>query len=712
MWIQEQILSFRHATPANSMNYYSFGTILLLTTALCANEAHAVEEEKASPFFSSSARKEIKGNNTYAVSFNNILITDYIRGFVSKVANKNFIFNEDELNFNISFVSPQGTSVDNIMASLAQLLRIRGFSMVEQGNNIIIYKGDDGPFSSQVITDEQDELPSLSEASVITRVFRLINSKVENVEKIVRPMLSANAVVAISPESKHLIVTDYNANIKKLQQLIHDIESSQNYNEQVQVYKSRGTNLDQLVAMASKVIVPGLGERKPRFELDEKNQSIFILGSSTMIQRVLKVFEIVDNTTSGSSQIDNPIALGGEAQLTKSKEIDSGSGFHVYKLQYHRGDKIKEALIGMGQALNTAGFVTQDVINTINTAQWIESSNSLMFAGQPEAINKVKQLLKESDKAPKQVFIEVLVIQTNLNNTFDFGVEWSVAGPKVGGSFGSSGATNLAVKSTASVKGTTFLSENQSGQSDNGQPSARFQGGVVGSILRHKNGVYTTLSAMVKALETDGKTQILINPKLITQDNIPAVLEIAEDFQVNAGQTTTNTATGQTTKADTAVVKAGNVLKITPIIDDDNMVTLEIDFEVSSLKDAEKNYTKAFTHTKTRVHVPNNNFLVLSGQIRDQQRQSNEKIPCLGSIAGIGSLFGSKSRNAAKDSMLVFIRPKVLEDEEALEKETVRQRYIVGKNSYTKEFANTLDATLQFLQVDPRDIPSDSDEEG
>src|SRR5690606_31166026 len=76
---------------------------------------------------------------TILINFNNVSIIEYIR-FISRITNRNFIFDENDLQFNVTIISEEPTTMENVMTALIQELRIHGLYLIEQDNNLIIHK--------------------------------------------------------------------------------------------------------------------------------------------------------------------------------------------------------------------------------------------------------------------------------------------------------------------------------------------------------------------------------------------------------------------------------------------------------------------------------------------------------------------------------------------------------------------------------------------
>ena len=104
----------------------------------------------------------------YTINFENVAMKELLQ-FISKVGNLNLIYNESEVNFNITFVSDKPTSLTNIKSALLQILRINNLQMLEEGNNLIIHKN---IAVKQIPTVVSRENPIKGETpAIMTRVF-------------------------------------------------------------------------------------------------------------------------------------------------------------------------------------------------------------------------------------------------------------------------------------------------------------------------------------------------------------------------------------------------------------------------------------------------------------------------------------------------------------------------------------------------------------
>src|SRR5262249_34481058 len=98
--------------------------------------------------------------------------------------------------------------------------------------------------------------------------------------------------------------------------------------------------------------------------------------------------------------------------------------FFIHKLRYRKGDNIEIALRKIAASLQVMGLANADLVAAINSSQWIESSNALIFTGTAAALEKVRELILEVDVPLRQVFIEMLILNTTISDSLSYSVDW------------------------------------------------------------------------------------------------------------------------------------------------------------------------------------------------------------------------------------------------------------------------------------------------
>jgi general secretion pathway protein D len=200
----------------------------------------------------------------------------------------------------------------------------------------------------------------------------------------------------------------------------------------------------------------------------------------------------------------------------------------------------------------------------------------------------------------------------------------------------------------------------------------------------------TNFAAMLRALSTDGNTNIISTPSVITMDNEEAEIKVAQEVPFLTGQysNTTSGGTGNTVNPFQTIQReeVGTILKITPQITDDNTVLLKISQEVSSLASGSSGAVDLITNKRTittKALAEDGEILVLGGLISDEVLDDEQRVPLLGSIPVLGQLFKSRHAKKTKTNLMVFIRPKVLRDGEQVAIET-NAKYNFMRNEQTR----------------------------
>ena len=354
-------------------------------TTFCASTIYCVDanvkpDESMMPDASRVSQRNSKRPG-YTINFDNVSIKEYLK-FISKIADLNFVFEDNELNFNVTIVSEEPTDLSNILAALVQVLRIHGFSLIDDGVNLVINKGQ---APHQIATVVSDELPYNLDTppAIITRVFRIKNANPQNIASIIEPMLTGSAQIEISQESRHLIITDTTANVDKVSDLLLTLDAPHSPLE-IDAYTTQNNNVDNLVTLASQIITP-LSEGNPIILVPQDNtNTIFIVSTPFLIEKALAILDDLDS---------QPMAF--------KEKVLTGSNILLYKIQYKAPNVIENSIRQISQNLEQQGFAPEGLLETLETAKYIPETHSMLFTGEPQTLKKVNELLSDIDSPGK-----------------------------------------------------------------------------------------------------------------------------------------------------------------------------------------------------------------------------------------------------------------------------------------------------------------------
>jgi type II secretory pathway component GspD/PulD (secretin) len=468
--------------------------------------------------------------------------------------------------------------------------------------------------------------------------------------------------------------------------------------------------------MASGVSNKALFDTITNLKYVPRTCSLIVSGDPDSIAKIDELLRRFDVPTSETGH--HPSAI----------ESIQNTSFLIYKLQYHQGSEILSALKQIATDLTPGTAVgNQNLLSAINSLQWIRVTNSLLASGEAETLSKIRDLVQNLDVPLRQVFIEILVVQTNLLNTQNFGLQWGgkmqflnkfAAGtgnfPLASNNLLNnplSSATNAA--SQAFQTGINAVNASTFPSSGNIPFMSGFDLGVIGDIIMHKGRSFISLGSLVNALQTDSDSTIVMNPKIITQDNRTSTIFVGNNVPFVGSLVTTNSQI-VSSSSNIEYRDIGFNLTLTPTIGNNDIVTLDISNDISAI--VNQNLTIGTTvnnnnvqipiqgietsHTsmQTRVHVPNQHFVILSGMIQDQKARFRSAIPCLGGLPVIGVIFSENDRIDLKQNILIFMRPHIVNTYDEYRAITESQEAVFKENAVLPVLKEEIDAGIDIVK--------------
>ncbi len=265
-------------------------------------------------------------------------------------------------------------------------------------------------------------------------------------------------------------------------------------------------------------------------------------------------------------------------------------------------------------------------------------TNSLLITTKTALRPEVMKILTELDRPVPQVLIKVLIAEVTHNDTDDIGLQLSALDQRLSGN--------------GIVAGTDF-----------GVSSAT--GGLKIGLVEQN------ASATLEALATNNKLDVLSRPYILTSDNQEASMIVGQEVPIITNSQVTSL--GQTINS-VSYQNVGIILDVTPHINPDGMVTLDIAPQVSQLDSGSGVPISSNVNApvfdiraaQSRVGVEDGKTIVIGGLMQDQRTQTVQKIPLLGDIPYLGMLFKRTTNTKVKTELLIFLTPHVAQGPDAL----------------------------------------------
>jgi type IV pilus assembly protein PilQ len=353
------------------------------------------------------------------------------------------------------------------------------------------------------------------------------------------------------------------------------------------------------------------------------------------------------------------LELEQKAQIADLEPLRS----EIFQLNYQKAEAFR-TVFGLDQS-GGAGDRNR-VLSKRGSATIDPRTNQVFVTDIASKIEDVRKLIQKVDIATKQVLVEARLVEANDGFSRNLGAKLGFADMRnirggdagyqlngnqrvaIGGNFTGVGQTTGQVALGSDSYNNTQLVN---------LPAAPINGVNAPTIAfsLFSSAANRFLNLELSALEADGKGKIISSPRVVTEDNVPAVIE--QGVELPYQQATSSGATSITFK------KANLRLEVTPQVTPDGNVVLDVDVS----KDSKGENTAAGfainnQHVKTKVMVENGGTVVLGGIYQQSETDNDSKVPLFGDLPVVGYLFKTTARSTSKTELLVFITPKIVTD--------------------------------------------------
>jgi general secretion pathway protein D len=575
-----------------------------------------------------------------SIDFNDVDIEVFIK-FISELTGKNFIIDR-RVKGNISVISPTKISVDEAYKVFESVLEVHGYATVDAGE---ITKIIPSPYARtmNIETRLKKEADSPSD-KIVTQLIHLKYADPNGVKQLCAPLVSKSSVVLAYAPTNMLIITDVYSNIKRLIRIIDAIDVT-GIGQSISVLPIEYADADEMVKIIDSVFNASAqpskkGKKDVTLVSDKRTNIIIVVASETGTERVRQLVVMLD------------------------KEMPRGSEkIHVYYLENAKAEELASVLqefptkeSGAGAAnkgKKLAPIVSEDVKITADKA-----TNSLIIVAEKNDYDVLKDIIKKLDIRRSMLYIECLIMEINKDKSLNLGTEWQVGGE---GSYDKyNGAWGGGFSGGAMGGDSGYISSALSAATGSASVlPPGFSVGVFGESITVGGIVFPTISAVINTYKKDSDAHILSTPQILTTDNETAKITVGKNVPY-----LTKASSGDTNYSNYEYKDVGITLEITPQINKDRQIRLEITLESTKLESTTNQFqpTTLKRTIDTTVIVNDENTVVIGGLIDKALSSTDYRVPCLGSIPAIGWLFRSLGKGKEEANLYIFLTPHVLED--------------------------------------------------
>jgi len=542
---------------------------------------------------------------------------------VGEVTGRNFLV-DPRVNARVTLLSFSPMSPDAFYEAFLATLQVHGFAAIDSGDVVkIVQEANARALPSGPSNADGDEF--------VTQTVVLRNVGAAQLVPILRPLMPQTAHLAAHQTSNMLILADRAGNVQRMLNIIARMDQAGE--EEIEVMQLENASAGEVVRMLTalnQATAAAGGAPAAQIAADERTNSVLVSGSTTNRLRYRALI----------AHLDSPSETGGDTRVRYLNYADAEELATSLQTQFG----------GAASGGEAGGAAAGSTI-------WADTgTNSLIINAPARVLQDMMAVIDKLDIPRAQVKVDAIIVEVSEDRAGQLGITWALQGAQSNDGIG---ITNFG----STIPGVAQLAA--SSASGTADPSL-LPDGLTFAIGQIRDAG-TSWAALLTALQGDATTNIIATPSIVTLDNEEAEIRVGQEVPFLTGQySNTGNVAGAVNPFQTIQrEEVGTRLAITPQINEGSGVKLTIEQEQSSISAGASGAVDLVTNTRnitTSVFVEDQQILVLGGLIDDQLTESEQRVPFLGRIPGLGWLFRARSTDRVKTNLMVFIRPTILRD--------------------------------------------------
>lgn len=667
--------------------------------------------------------KRTPRNIKVTIDFRQAQLEEVVK-FYSSMMNKNFIIDDTlQASKTITIISPKPVSINQAYQAFLAALEMNGLTIVPYGSFLKIVSSKTAKQVGGEPIGAGERIPN--EARMVTAIIPVENASVDDMQKIIQQFTSPDATIITYGSS--FIITDYGHNLRRVQRLIDRLDKSE-ASDQLYVYKVLHAEATEIQAKLTEIFEVQQANSSARSTARRNtarrntnakaNNGPVDAGGDSSSDTDVEISEIIaDERTNQLIILTNERSFGRIRQMIELLDVPTTAGgqIHVKFLEYANADDLASTLssLASGSTNNRNTRNTRSARPTTtttapggnggSTAQLLQGdvqitsyrpSNSLIIVASPRDYLALERVIGLLDRPRRQVYVEAVIMELNFKDDLNVGLSYNALAPKdFEGVIPESAVEDGIVTDT---NGGIIFKTPQSPDTAGGLlallgPAINIPG------ISNLGLTPSAFAVYLQATQREDNINILSTPSLMTLDNEEAEIVVGDRVPfprvVGAGGLGNLLGAAGTGATGTSAAALGGLLgggllgnqvqyedvgitlRITPQVNESKYVRLEVDQEVSSIgAPSDLGPTRSKRSIRTIVLVKDQSTVVIGGLIRDDENETETKVPFMGDIPVIGVLFRSKNTVKTKQNLILMLTPYIIEGESDLRKIHERKR--------------------------------------
>ena len=585
------------------------------------------------------------------LNFDNADIYEVIQ-VMAETLNLNYII-DPQVKGVVNIRSVDKISLEHLYDVFKKILNMNGLDIRQEGEYEYIFVAKQ--LSSPIIYDAK-QIGSLKDSPrMVTQIVPIMNLSSTEVTKLINPYLSNRGSIFDLADQNIIILTDFEAKIVDALVLLARIDISPLSSLQVRLIKVEQAPLftvyDELNEILNALKINRKDHEGVTITALERINSLLLLSSNEELLnstdkwiRELDVIPAQGRDNIYIYNVRNSVASELESLVSSLIGVKSESKKTSTKVKKSSASKAKSAAAkstGTGKSSQKRERSFSPSLDFAGEPILLadDSRNIILIRGMPSDYKRIVKLLERLDNLPRQVLIEVVIAEVRLSDAWQLGVEWTL---KNKFSYNNEDYTSLFETNFDNVPG---------------------QFGFTFSILDSMDNA----KAILHTLAGENDLNLLSSPHIMVLNNETATVNVGQEVPI---------ATSQTVSSDITVLDVqtiqyrdtGIILTVTPRINADGIIIMEIEQQVSALSEetVEGIDSPVFRNRqlKTKLAVKDGQPILMGGLIDSATQKTESGVPGLKDVPLLGWLFKYESEKTVKQELLILITPYVIASED------------------------------------------------
>jgi len=647
------------------------GRKLALACALCASAAVPVGLVPTALVSGVQAQQK---NTKHILNFRDADIKAMIDD-VSMMTGRTFII-DPRVRGNVTIISKEPVDSEAIFDLFLSALTVYNFTAVPTSSGAYKIM----PVENAIFEGSRSSPRLVADDLLVAEIFRVKNVAPLTVMNTLKPLVDRRGRVVAHRSENFILVVDYAGNIARLGRIIAEIDKDRSITKAITLENSSASE----VANTLLDLLKDPGETRENVNF----AAIPVVSSNTLLLK---------------GREDIVIRMLGLAKDLDTRGANKGD-IRVVPLKHANAEEMVKMLQEVSASIQEATAAGQERGNTAASRASIsfhEATNSLVISANPSVQKTLDGVIRQLDIPRPQVLVEGIIVEVSDNAARELGIQYVLSSTE-GGQIPFT-ATNFSNTAPNILAATGALLDNDFIGSDTNNNLATAAvdsllglNGFTAGLGGTSNG--TLFGVIFNALQQDTKSNILSTPFLMTVDNKEARLFSGQNIPITTGEAlgAANVNAFRTVER----LDVGIELKVTPRINDDGRISLEIEQQVSSVLGPIGQTTDFITNErelKTEVVAQDGDIIILGGLLEENEQLQVDKVPLLGDIPVLGRLFRSEGKSNQRTNLMIFLRTTIVRDGVDVASVTDRKLSIVNQIKQFRD-KNGNSSMSNFLQ--------------